>query len=74
MHLAALDVLERVGVLVEDVGAMDILADGGCLVDRATHMVRIPGSVAKECLVSRLGLPGGGKKVIVGKDLLRIDL
>ena len=61
LHGAILEVLERAGVLVEDSGAIDILADGGCLADRETHMVRIPGALADECLAlapSRVLLAG----------------
>ena len=50
LHFATLEVLERAGVLVEDDGVIDIFADGGCQVDRETHMVRIPDSVANDCL------------------------
>jgi trimethylamine--corrinoid protein Co-methyltransferase len=50
LQAGVLEVLERTGVLVEDEAAADILSDGGCLVDRETHMVRIPSRVALDCL------------------------
>ena len=41
IHLASLEILERTGVWVEADDALDIFADGGCVVDRDTHIVRI---------------------------------
>ena len=44
--------LERTGVFVEDDEPLDIYADGGCLVDRETHMVRIPPHLVEEAIRS----------------------
>ena len=48
IHLATLEVLERTGVFVEADEALDIFADGGCAVDRESHVVRIPPHVVEE--------------------------
>ena len=50
IHLATLEVLERAGVWVELDEALDVFGDGGCLVDRETHLVRIPPQVVDEAL------------------------
>lgn len=50
LHNASLEVLERAGVLVEAEEALDIFADGGCRVDRETHIVRIPPEVVAKAL------------------------
>jgi trimethylamine--corrinoid protein Co-methyltransferase len=50
IHLASLEVLERTGVFVEEVEPLDIFADGGCTVDRETHMVRIPPTVVEDAI------------------------
>lgn len=50
LHAATLETLERVGVWVEADEALDIFADGGCHVDRETHMVRIPSHVVEESI------------------------
>ena len=52
IHLATLEVLERTGVFVEADGALDILADGGCSVDRESHNVRIPPHIVEEAIAS----------------------
>jgi len=52
IHLATLEVLERTGVFVESPEALDLFADGGCLVDRDSGIVRIPGHVAEAALAS----------------------
>lgn len=52
IHLATLEVLERTGVWVEADEALDIFADGGCIVDRATHEVRIPPHIVEDAIVS----------------------
>jgi trimethylamine--corrinoid protein Co-methyltransferase len=52
IHFASLEVLERAGVFVEDDEALDIFADGGCVVDRETHMVRIPAHVVEDAIAS----------------------
>ena len=52
IHLATLEVLERTGVWVEDPDAMDVFADGGCRVDRETHMVKIPPHVVEDAIQS----------------------
>lgn len=50
IHYATIEVLERTGLWVEDDEAMDVFADGGCKVDRETHIVKIPGSVLEEVI------------------------
>jgi trimethylamine--corrinoid protein Co-methyltransferase len=50
IHLSTLEVLERTGVFVEDDEPLDIFADGGCTVDRETHMVRIPPTVVEDAI------------------------
>lgn len=52
MHMATLQALDRTGVLVEADDAIDIFADGGCRVDRETHIVRIPPEVVTKALQS----------------------
>ena len=52
IHLATLEVLERTGVWVELDEALDIFADGGCLVDRDTRIVRIPPHVVEDAIRS----------------------
>jgi trimethylamine--corrinoid protein Co-methyltransferase len=52
IHLATLEVLERTGVWVEIDEARDIFADGGCLVDRETRIVRIPPHLVEEAIRS----------------------
>lgn len=52
IHLATLEVLERTGVFVEDDEPLDIYADGGCLVDRERHTVRIPAHVVEDAIRS----------------------
>ncbi len=52
IHLSSLEVLERSGVFVEDDEPLDIYADGGCVVDRERHMVRIPPHVVHEAVRS----------------------
>ncbi len=44
--------LERTGVFVEADEALDLFADGGCLVDRETHIVRIPPHVVEDAIRS----------------------
>ena len=52
IHLATLEVLERTGVWVETDEARDIFADGGCLVDRETRVVRIPPHLVEDAIRS----------------------
>jgi len=61
IHLATLEVLERSGVFVEDEAALDVLADGGCAVDRERRVVKIPPYVVEDAIrsaPSRLCLAG----------------
>lgn len=48
----SLEVLEHTGVWVEADETMDIFADGGCRVNRETHIVKIPGHVVEEAIAS----------------------
>jgi len=52
IHLSSLEILERTGFWVEADDALDIYADGGCLADRESHMVRIPPYLVEEALRS----------------------
>ena len=52
IHLATLEVLERTGVWVELDEALDIFADGGCVVDRGTRLVRIPPHLVEDAIRS----------------------
>jgi trimethylamine---corrinoid protein Co-methyltransferase len=52
IHVGTLEVLERTGVFVEDDEPLDIFADGGCLVDRDTRMVRVPPHVVADSLAA----------------------
>jgi len=52
IHLATLEVLEQAGVFVECEDALDVFAQGGCRVDRATKMVRIPPHVIEDAVRS----------------------
>ena len=63
IHLATLEVLERTGVFVEDDEALDIFKDGGCRVDRETHIVRIPPHVTEDAIRS-----SPSKYVLCGRD------
>jgi len=50
IHLATLEVLERSGVFVESEDALDVFADGGCRVDRATRIARLPPHVVEDAI------------------------
>ena len=63
IHLATLEVLERTGVWVELDEALDIFADGGCVVDRGTRLVRIPPHLVEDAIRSA---PAG--IVLCGRD------
>jgi trimethylamine---corrinoid protein Co-methyltransferase len=52
VHLSTLEVLERTGIFVEDDEALDIFADGGCVIDRDRHIARIPPHVVEEAVAS----------------------
>ena len=52
IHLATLEVLERTGVWVELDEALDIYSDGGCVVDRDAHVVRIPPHIVEDAVAS----------------------
>ena len=63
IHLATLEVLERTGVWVELDEALDIFADGGCVVDRGSRIVRIPPHVVEDAIA---GAPPS--VVLCGRD------
>lgn len=52
LHLASLEVLDRVGVFVECEEPIGIFADGGCRVNRETRNVRIPPQLVSDALQS----------------------
>jgi len=52
IHHATHEVLVRTGVWVEIDEARDIFADGGCLVDRETRIVRIPPHLVEDAIRS----------------------
>jgi len=50
IHRGTLEVLDRTGVFVESDEALDVLADGGCRVDRDTRTVRIPPHIVEDAV------------------------
>jgi hypothetical protein len=50
IHRATLEVLEHTGVFVESEPALDVLADGGCRVDRETKTVKIPPHIVEDVI------------------------
>lgn len=52
MHLGTLEILDRTGVFVESDEPLDIFADGGCRVDRDTHIVKISPEIVADALRS----------------------
>ena len=52
IHRGTLEVLERTGVFVESEEALDVLADGGCRVDRETKTVKIPPHIVEDAVRS----------------------
>lgn len=52
IHRGTLEVLERTGVFVESTEALDVMADGGCRVDRETRTAKIPPYVVDDAIRS----------------------
>jgi trimethylamine--corrinoid protein Co-methyltransferase len=52
MHAATIEILDRTGVHVETDEALDIFSDGGCRVNRETHIVQIPPEVLADALAA----------------------
>lgn len=52
IHLATLEVLDKVGVFVEDDEAIAVFDGGGCRVDSKTKVVRIPPYVVEDAIRS----------------------
>jgi trimethylamine---corrinoid protein Co-methyltransferase len=52
IHRGTLEVLERTGVFVESDEALDVMADGGCRVDRETKVVTIPPQIVEDALAA----------------------
>jgi len=52
IHRGTLVVLERTGIWVELDEALDIFSDGGCRVDRQTHIVKIPPHIVEDAVAS----------------------
>jgi len=52
LHRGTLEVLERTGVFVESDEALDVMADGGCRVDRETRVVKIPPYLVEDAIRS----------------------
>lgn len=52
IHAETLKVLEQTGVFVEDDEALDILADGGAIVDREARLVRLPGELVEAAIAA----------------------
>jgi trimethylamine--corrinoid protein Co-methyltransferase len=50
IHRGTLEVLDRTGVFVESDEALDVMADGGCRVDRETKTVKVPPHVVEDSL------------------------
>lgn len=55
IHRGTLEVLERTGVFVESDDALDVMADGGCRVDRETKTVRIAPHIVEDAIRSAPG-------------------
>jgi trimethylamine--corrinoid protein Co-methyltransferase len=52
IHEATLDILEDPGIRFPSAKALDVLERGGCLVDRATEMARLPRKVVMEAVAA----------------------
>ncbi len=52
LHRGTLEVLERTGVFVESDQALDVMADGGCRVDRETRVVKISPHIVEDAIRS----------------------
>lgn len=63
LHLATLEVLQHTGVKVESAEALDIFDGGGAVVDRKTHVVKIPPYVVEEAIRS-----APGKIILAGRN------
>lgn len=50
IHESSLNVLDNVGLIVESQRVLDILAEGGCAVDREKKLVKFPREVVERCL------------------------
>lgn len=50
IHDGTMRVLDRAGLVFASEQAVDILAQGGCIVDRATGRVRFPQALVEECI------------------------
>jgi trimethylamine--corrinoid protein Co-methyltransferase len=86
IHEATLEVIERVGVRFPSEQALDIWAEHGAMVDRATSIVRVPSNVIESALRTAppaytlaardpaLDLPLDGDHVHVGTDGCGIEV
>lgn len=52
IHESSLDVLEKVGLIVESNRVLDILKENGCDVDYDTKLAKFPRSVTEKCIKS----------------------
>ncbi|NJD04209.1 MAG: hypothetical protein FIA99_16820 [Ruminiclostridium sp.] len=50
INQSSLNVLEKVGVVVESEKVLGVLEKGGCNVDYSTQLVKFPGSVVEKCI------------------------
>lgn len=50
IHRGSLEILEDPGVVFEDEEALDILARGGCRVDRSRNLVKFPAGLVESCI------------------------
>lgn len=50
MHRAALEILEQAGACIHHAGALALLGERGCRVDRDAETARIPAKLVEECL------------------------
>ena len=65
IHLATLEVLETIGVYVEDQEALEIFDGGGAIVDPGSQMVKIPSYIVEDAIrsaPSKLYLAGRNPK------------
>jgi len=52
IHAASLEILEEIGVIVDDDATLKMLHEAGSLVDWRTKNAKIPGGLVEECIGS----------------------
>lgn len=66
VHLATLEVLWDIGIFVEDPDALEVFDGGGCQVDKARNIIRIPPHIVEEAIRS-----APSKLLLAGRDPAR---